>query len=278
MVACVALAACRDGGSHGAAALASAPPTSAPNATTETPAATTTPSSPRLEGNWIERIDIPQSYALVTPPIGATERRPIVVSVHGAMDDPGWQCSAWRLIVDAYPFVVCPAGTKASGTLHAWSSDAQLETRVLAAVAAVKARWPSYVSDAPLVYVAFSQGATMAGPLLQKHAERIPRAVLTEGGWHVFENATLLRTWATDGGATTRVLLTCSLPGCASGFDASKRGLARAGIDAHVVYAGSFGHTMAPGVRRSIHAEWPWFVAGLAGWETYAAAPKLAEH
>src|SRR5689334_5251204 len=60
-----------------------------------------------LRTEWIEKTDLPDGgLAYITPPVGATSRRPIVVGVHGAVDDPGLMCSAWRLVTDVYPFVV----------------------------------------------------------------------------------------------------------------------------------------------------------------------------
>jgi predicted esterase len=205
----------------------------------------------------------------------------VVVAIHGAVDDPGLMCGAWRLIADVYPFVVCPAGTPIGvdrpGRKYVWGSTAQIEKRALEAVAAVEAKYPEHVTPgAPVLYVAFSQGATMAAPFLVAHAKRFPRAVLTEGGHHAFEPASLAQAYATAGGE--RVLFTCSQGGCAPSFEQSRASLARAGIAARVAFSGAHGHSMPPPVRESVHEALPWVVEGLPGWEAYASAEKLPTH
>ncbi len=238
-----------------------------------------------LDAPWIEKVELPDGgLAFVTPPVGARGRRPIVVAVHGAVDDPGLMCSAWRLITDAHPFVVCPAGTPlgapGEGRKYVWGSGAQIAKRVHEALDAVRARYPDHVAiDAPIVYAAFSQGANMAGPLLGAEAKRFPRAVFTEGGYHVFDDAAAARAYARGGGQ--RVLFTCSQPGCAGAFASSTAALGRAGgteVMTRVEYSGPHGHSMPPPVRASIHAALPWIIEGLRGWEGYAGAPRLEGH
>lgn len=248
------------------------------------------PAMPPLAADWMERLDLPDGgIAYVAPPVGSTERRPVVVAVHGAVDDPGLMCSAWRLIADVHPFVVCPGGAPLGGSKYVWRSSEHIERSVAAALAAVRARWGERVHDGPLVYAAFSQGANMAGPVLGPRGSararggrddlkepRFARAVLTEGGYRAFEDLASARAYAAAGGE--RVLFTCSQPGCASAFERSRASLGRAGVDVRVSYSGSHGHSIPPPVRESINAALPWVVEGLAGWETYAAAPKLPAH
>ena len=236
----------------------------------------------RVTGDWIEKIQLSDGgMAYVTPPVGATGTRPIVVAIHGAVDDPGLMCSAWRLVADVYPFVVCPAGTPigpmAGAHTFVWGSSAQIAKRALEAAHAVEAKYPGHVTPgAPLVYTGFSQGANMAAPLLARSGARFPRAVFTEGGHHAFEPSGLALSYAMSGGQ--RVLFTCSQAGCAGGFDLSRAALEHANVNAHVVFSGAYGHSMPPPVRESIHAELAWVVEGLPGWEGYATAPKLPSH
>jgi hypothetical protein len=235
-----------------------------------------------VHGDWIERIELPDGgLAFVTPPSGAIGKRPIIVAIHGAVDDPGLMCGAWRIIADVYPFVVCPAGTPigadAPGRKYVWGSTAQIEKRALQAITAIEAKYPDHiVAGAPAIYTAFSQGATMAGPLLARNASRFPRAVLTEGGHHAFEPDGLARAYAKAGGQ--RVLMTCSQGGCAPSFQLSRDALDRAGVATSVVFSGAHGHSMPPPVRESIHGALAWLTEGLAGWEDYATATKLDAH
>lgn len=233
-------------------------------------------------GDWIEKVDVGGGrFAYVTPATGAREKRPVVLAIHGAVDDPGLMCGAWRLVTDVYPFVVCPAGTPigADGPnrKYVWGSTDQIEQRAMEALAAVEAKYPDHiVKGAPVLYTAFSQGATMAAPLLVKNAKRFPRAVLTEGGHRAFEPAGLAASYGRAGGE--RVLFTCSQGGCAGFFELSRAALERSKVEAKVVFSGPHGHSMPPPVRQSVHEALPWVIEGMAGWETYAAAPKLPSH
>jgi hypothetical protein len=230
---------------------------------------------PPLEGNWIERIDLDDGRVVyVTPPVGATEPRPIVVAIHGAVDDAGLMCSAWRIITDVYPFVVCPSGRKLRKDTYVWSSSEDITSSVARAVKLVKERYGERVADGPMVYAAFSQGANMAGPVLGHSNFR--RAVLTEGGAHAFDEAADARRFADQGAG--RVLFTCSHAGCAGALELARASFERAGGQARVTYSGAYGHSIVPQVRESIHAALPWVVADLDGWEGYATAPKLVQH
>ena len=233
------------------------------------------PSRSPLAAEWMERIDLPSGgVTYVAPPVGSIEPRPIVVAVHGASDDPGLVCSAWRLITDVYPFVVCPGGSKLGPGRHVWPSSDAIEKRIDEALAAVGERYGERIAPGPLVYAAFSQGANLAGPVLAKR--RFARAVLTEGGYQAFASSVDARAFAGAGGE--RVLFTCSQPGCGDSFERSRTPLVRAGVDVRVSYSGPHGHSMPPPVRESIHASLPWIVEGLPGWTTYASAPKLPTH
>jgi predicted esterase len=247
------------------------------------PATALAPALAPITGDWMEKLALPDhGLAYVTLPTGATTKRPVIVAIHGAVDVPGLMCGAWRLIADVYAFVVCPAGTPIGadvpGRKYVWSGTEQIEKRALEALAALAAKYPEHVDgDAPVVYAAFSQGATMAAPFLVRHAKQFPRAVLTEGGHHAFEPAGLAVAYAKAGGE--RVLFTCSQGGgCAGDFETSRAALENAHVEARVVFSGAHGHSMPPPVRESVHDALPWVVAGLAGWEGYATAVKLPSH
>jgi len=225
-------------------------------------------------------MEVEGGVVYVAPPLGAMGKRPVVVAIHGAVDHPGLECSAWRVIVDVYAFVVCPGGTPIGadgpGRKYVWGSSEQIERRALQALAALEARYPEHVvAGAPAVYAAFSQGANMAAPLLVRQAKRFPRAVLTEGGHHAFEGG-LAPAYAKAGGE--RVLFNCSQGGCAGAFAPSRAALERVDVKARVAFAGAHGHSMVPAVRESLHEALPWVIEALPGWEGYAAAPKLPSH
>lgn len=242
-----------------------------------TDAAAPPPQFEPLQGEWIERLELAGPLAgriaYVAPPVGATGPRPVVVAIHGAVDDPGLICSAWRIVTDVYPFVLCPGGSRVRQDTYVWPSSDAIDASIDAALAALRARYGDRVHPGPALYVAFSQGANLAGPVLGRaNRGRFARAVLTEGGYRAFETAEAARAFSAAGGE--RVLYTCSQPGCTTSFATSQ--LPRDRVK--VVYSGAHGHSMVPAVRQSIHDALPWVVEGLAGWTAYADAPKLASH
>lgn len=253
---------------------AAASATAASATANDAPAA---PAAP-LVGPWLEKLDLPSGgIAYVAPPLGSTEVRPVVVAVHGAFDHPGYMCSAWRVIADTYPFVVCPAGAKGGKDTYVWSSSDAIDKATDAALAAVRAKFGDRVLAGPAVYVAFSQGANMAAPVLGPlNRGRFARAALTEGGYHAFEDPALARAFTKAGGQ--RVLYTCSQGSCTGSFARSKGALVQAGAVVKVESPGAFGHSMVPQVREALHASVPWLTEGLAGWDGYAAHPKLPVH
>jgi hypothetical protein len=109
------------------------------------------PTPEPLGGEWMQKLDLPNGgVAYVAPPLGSTEPRPVIVAVHGAMDHPSYMCSAWRVIADAYAFIVCPAGRPA-GNLFVWSSGEMIDSATTAALAAARAKFGERMIDAPMV-------------------------------------------------------------------------------------------------------------------------------
>jgi len=231
-----------------------------------------------LAGSWLETLDLPNGgVGYVAPPLGSTEPRPVIVAVHGAYDNPGYMCSAWRVIADTYAFVVCPSGSKSGKEAFTWTSSDQIDKAIDAVLTAVRAKYGARVQSGPAVYAAFSQGATMAGSALgPANKGRFARAALTEGGYHTFEDAAVARAFTKAGGQ--RVLYTCSQGGCTGSFAASKGALTQAGASVKVETPGPFGHSMVPQVRESLNKALPWLVEGLPGWDGYASHPKLPSH
>lgn len=247
----------------------------APSASSSLPAP---PALAPLGGAWMEKLDVPNGgIAYVAPPLGSTEPRPVVVAVHGAVDNPGYMCSAWRVIADVYPFIVCPAGSKSGKDTYVWPSSDAIDKATDAALAAARAKYGDRMMTGPAVYAAFSQSANMAAPVLgPSNRGRFARAALTEGGYHGFEDVNLARAFTKSGGQ--RVLYTCSQGGCTGSFAASKAALLQVGASVRVETPGPFGHSMVPQVRESLNKGLPWLTEGLAGWDGYAVHPKLPAH
>jgi hypothetical protein len=236
-------------------------------------------SRPPLQGDWIETLTLADgSRAFVTPPALATDSRPVVVAIHGAVDDPGLMCSAWRLVVDVFAFVVCPAGGPygSSDRLKVWPSSARLVERIDATLVALRAKYGAYVAPPPYVYAAFSQGANYAANVFRARSHLFARAVLTEGGAKAFVDPSTCA--QTKSAGIERVLFSCSQSGCAHGFGGGLSCLRGAGVEADLVDSGPLGHSMPPPVRAALNRELPRIVAGLDSWAGYANAKKLPDH
>lgn len=217
-----------------------------------------------LTGEWMEK----QGDMTFTPPIGATEARPLIVALHGAGDCPEWSCAEWRDITRAYALVACPHGGP-FGKAYAWTSVAEIEERALAAEADARAKYGPYVDPGPPLLVAFSQGARLASILARKHPEHWPVVVLLEGGYDETK-------WAfgpafAKGGK--RILFACSTYDCAKGYADGARSTTAAKVDARVADLGNLGHHMGPSVRDGMRAQLRWVIRDDERWEAWLESP-----
>ncbi len=208
----------------------------------------------------------PKHYALASLPLGATERRPVVLGVQGAGDRPEWACGGYRGALDAYPFIVCPAGAPAGGGKLTTSPPAELARLAERALDALRARFDRYVAPGPLVYVGFSLGAIHAPALLAARGKPYPRVLLVEGGYREF-TPELARRYAESGGE--RVLLVCAAKSCRGVFDSTERALEGAGMRTKLVGAATHRHNLDGEMVQVIRREWPWLVEGVPGWQHY---------
>src|SRR5690348_14619318 len=64
------------------------------------------PEPPALEAEPFAPVEVaPGEVAWISAPVGAREKRPVIVGVHGAGDRPDWACSAWREVAANHAFV-----------------------------------------------------------------------------------------------------------------------------------------------------------------------------
>ena len=220
------------------------------------PASTATPSSlAPLSGAWLVTLKTPEVTAFVTPPIGATAPRPLVVGVHGAGDRPEWSCGGWRLASQSNTFVVCPQGNKLTPQTFAWGSPQVLAMRVDAAVAAARAKFGPYLDSGSMIFAGFSQGATFAEPFLRQNAARFTIAILAEGGYATARSPSFAKAFRAGGGR--RIVLVCGTPHCFTAAVGAKPVLERAGIEALVVGDDKAGHNLNESMQRALQAAWP---------------------
>jgi len=164
-------------------------------------------------------IDLPiegHQPAIVSLPLGATGRRPVVVAAQGLADNPKWWCERWRDRIGNRGFVLCPRGVVwgplPSGNIgYRYINARELEIEVLKGLDALAARYADYVDLGPVLFVGFSMGANFGAEVVQRHPARFPRAILIEGG-NTDWNDRSCRKFAKAGGG--RILFGCGTEGC----------------------------------------------------------------
>jgi predicted esterase len=235
-------------------------------------AAEASPALPPLTApSGLLRLVVPQYRdATVSVPLGATERRPLVLALHGNYDRPEWQCETWREAMKGYPFVLCPRGVPrkdAPPSLDRWTygKPADVHREIEAALASLSARFGDYIAPGPILYIGFSLGAILGVGVVAGDAVRFPRAVLIEGGQSGWSEASA-KAYAALGGK--RILFACGQRACTAEAKRAEKVLGRAGIETRSVYGGEVGHTYDGPVAEEIARALPWLVEGDPRWPT----------
>jgi predicted esterase len=206
--------------------------------------------------------------AIVSLPVGATERRPLVLALHGNFDRPEWQCAVWRDVTRGYPFILCPRGVPrrdAPQSLDRWTygKSGDVRREIDAALAALRDRFGDYIAPGPIIYIGFSLGAILGVGIVAGDAERFPRAVLIEGGQSGWTQ-TRAKSYAASGGR--RVLFACGQKSCQAEAKGTERLLGRAGVETRSVYGGEVGHAYDGPVADEVARAWPWLVRDDPRW------------
>jgi predicted esterase len=206
--------------------------------------------------------------AIVSVPLGAIKKRPVMVALHGNYDRPEWQCEVWREITAGHPFILCPRGIPRAGAPKSadrweYGGMAKTEQELLAGLDALADRFGKHVDDGPVLFTGFSLGAILGKHILAKHASRFPRAVLTEGGYEGWSAALGKR--FRDGGGE-RVLFACGQSACRQAATGAARVLEKQGVETQVADGGNVGHTYDGRVARAITAEWQFLLGDDPRW------------
>ncbi|HEY5956453.1 MAG TPA: hypothetical protein VIV60_07875 [Polyangiaceae bacterium] len=210
-----------------------------------------------------------QVVDFVTPPLGATKPRPLVIAIHGAGDRPDWACGGWRIGMENFAFTLCPMGQPMGRARYAWRSAAEIEAAIDRARLELRRRFPDYLAPAPAIFAGFSQGATLARPILVKRAREFPVAALAEGGYGYLNDTNFGLEYRAAGGR--KLLLICGTPGCLIQMSRAQRQLRTAGLDVRVIGTSSAGHNLNREMQCTLRKAWGSFVAAEAGWEAFEA-------
>ncbi len=225
-----------------------------------------------LGGEWLQALTDIEGHGLgsISIPVGARERRRIVVAVHGAASRPDWMCSAVRASVGPEPFIVCPHPVSRFAAEASWSTAAQLRERTDAALEAAAQRFPRHLDSSRPVYIGHSQGAMIAPDALARAGmARFPYAIFFEG-------------LPPDAPRAKRAVVTAGLERLSlisgqSGWKKAHAEFAKSLRDTPVasnhVHA-DVGHFLNGDAHRLIGDELTWLVGDRTGWACGAPEPR----
>ena len=210
--------------------------------------------------------------AVVSLPLGATSRRPVIVVAHGAVDRPEWHCELWREIVGNRAFVLCLRGVRTivyeptRGVRYFFPDHQALGREMSAALEALAARYAEHVDLRAPLFAGYSQGAIMGALLLPQHPARFARAALIEGGYGRFQewNVALAERFRQRGGR--RVALACGRQACVEQARVTAHWLVLGGLAARVLHARGAGHTYRGAMEREVDAAFHWLIEGDPRW------------
>jgi predicted esterase len=197
--------------------------------------------------------------AVVSVPNDGREPRQLVLALHGNFDRPEWQCEVWRRITRGEQWVLCPRGIPRRDVPKdldrwEWGSLASTKQELVAAIAALRARYGEHVSPAPAIFTGFSLGAILGARLIQDPELDIGAAVLLEGG---YQGWTLGKAKALAP-RVRRVLFGCGQSECRNAYRYQLESLfQRAGIASAVVADVKAGHTYDDPLAALVAGEWP---------------------
>lgn len=239
------------------------------------PEGTATTLPPLVDAAWLEHLDLPGfGPASVSVPLGATDKRPVVVALHARNDRPEWACGEWRGITNAYPFILCPHGTPIHAPSNAglvYADAATTRREIDAGLRALQARFDAYMAPGPTVLAGFSLGAILGVKIVSMAPEVFPLAILGEGGQEQWTPDAIAR-FAKGGGH--RVAFGCSTGACEIKSALVLPKLARAGIDAKLVSAGHIGHLVDDRVVNNLRPAFAWLTRDDP---RYAGAPQAGD-
>lgn len=163
-------------------------------------------------------------------------------------------------------FILCPRGVRRTDspsredTRFTYTSGERFFAEVDAGMAALRAEWPDFVSDGPLLMVGFSLGALNGARMATRAGgPAVSRAVLVEGG-HQPWSAEATRAFVKKGG--TRVLFACGQPSCTRESERVRAVLERQNVAVRIVSAPKEGHSYGGAVAAKIGEQYAWLIEG----------------
>lgn len=139
-----------------------------------------------------------------------------------------------------------------------------LDKEVLADLAALKAKFTTYVAEKNLVYAGFSRGAFLGPGIITKHPDLFGRAILIEGGQSEW-SPQLAAGFAKSGGK--RVLFACGQSSCLDESNPAANLLKSQKLETKVVIGNGEGHGYKKQVKEELKKNFEWVVEGDPAWD-----------
>ncbi len=170
-------------------------------------------------------------------------RAPLFVITHGAGGQAEWHCQHYAALLGSGGTLLCPKGKRMFASDpsrgYYYPDHVALAEELHRAREAMLQRYGTPISDSSVVYVGYSQGASMGVLAVAERGDWWPRLLLVEGGYDSW-SAALSRRYAASGGH--RVLFVCGTAHCSKRARASVTLLERAGVAAQLRVANGAGH------------------------------------
>lgn len=219
----------------------------------------------------LELLEGTEKVGVVSVPLGARERRPVMIALHGGSEKPERACAAWRGVMDAYAFVVCPRGFGGRESALGWRTAADTSGRIERALGAARTIFGSWILETSShVLVGFSMGGSQVALVARSDPHRYRRIVVGDSAHDPAPANTFSPTWI--GGGGERAIFLCTTSGCEPSLRAAARKVASNGAPARLNVAPTQVHGLSELAVQSMRRDWPWLVEGAEGWTTYAHA------
>ena len=194
-------------------------------------------------------LELPSSLAIdhFEPAVlrwAATEARaPLFIITHGAGGLAQWHCQHYAALLGPASTLLCPRGKRMFASEpergYYFPNHVVLGEEIRGARDAILRHYAARIREEAVVYVGYSQGASMGVLVVAEHGDWWPRLLLVEGGYDSW-SALLSKRYAASGGH--RVLFVCGTAHCRDRARASASLLERAGVAARLRVASGAGH------------------------------------
>ena len=211
-----------------------------------------------------------EPLGFVSVPLGAREPRPVMIAIHGGSERPERACAAWRVITDAYPFIVCPRGWGGNEAALGWRDAKDTAARIARAVAATKETFGAWVKETDTVVLAgFSMGGSQVARLARREPQTYRRIAVGDSAHDPRPALTFSHAWTAGSGE--RAVFLCTTSGCEPAMREAARRVASDHAPARLNIAPTQVHALSSLAAQSMRRDWPWLVEGAEGWEAYVA-------